>query len=80
MNTGRNLSTLIGRDEGINAKQYIGRTGGIKAKNNVNKILPFKCDVCKVSYSCDSALLDHLNSASHNRKIGMNMKVKAVSV
>lgn len=73
------LSTLVGRDESIGKTKQIGRIEKLKKKKDFDKFSPFKCDVCSVSFSCNTSLVDHLNSASHNKNIGMSLKVKAVS-
>jgi hypothetical protein len=46
-------------------------------KNKKKEI--FYCDVCKEGFKCDLAYITHLNSPQHNRKLGMSMKVMAVS-
>ena len=39
----------------------------------------FHCDVCNEGFKCDLAYITHLNTPQHNHKLGMSMKVKAVS-
>ena len=49
-----------------------------KNKKDKNKEV-FYCQVCKEGFKCDLAYITHLNSAQHNSKLGMSMKVRAVS-
>lgn len=55
----------------------MGKIEGTKKKK---KTEVFYCEVCKVGFKCDIAYITHINSPSHNRKLGMNMRVEAVSV
>ena len=71
----RNKSMLVGRQEGIDIEKYVGRVDKKKSK----KKEVFFCQVCNEGFTVDMALITHLNSPQHNRKLGMSMKVKAVS-
>ncbi len=61
----------------MNIEKYIGRIDTNK-KKKVTEV--FYCDVCEEGFKCDISYITHLNSPAHNRKIGMNMKVKAVTL
>lgn len=67
---------LIGREENLNIEKYVGT---IEANKKSKKKEVFFCDVCNEGFKCDMAYITHLNSPKHNRKLGMSMKVKAVS-
>lgn len=76
MEVGRNKALLVGREENLNIEKYTGRI----EKNKRSKTREvFYCEVCKEGFKCDLAYITHLNSPAHNRKLGMNMKVRAVS-
>jgi hypothetical protein len=69
-------SMLVGREEDLNIEKYVGR---IEKNKKSKKKEVFYCEVCKEGFKCDLAYITHLNSPHHNRKLGMSMKVKAVS-
>ena len=72
----RKQNFLVGRTEKIIATDKKGKRE-ILAKSK--KDGGFFCEVCKELYKCDIAFFTHLNSASHNKKLGMSLKVEAVS-
>jgi hypothetical protein len=67
---------LIGREEGLNIEKYTGRIE--KNKKQKNREV-FYCEICKEGFKCDMAYITHLNSPAHNSKLGMSMKVRAVT-
>lgn len=76
LEVGRHKSMLIGREEGLNIEKYTGRIE--KNKKQKNREV-FYCEVCKEGFKCDIAYITHLNSPAHNSKLGMSMKVRAVT-
>lgn len=76
LDVGRNKSMLVGREESLNIEKYTGRIEKNK-KQKTREV--FYCEVCKEGFKCDMAYITHLNSPHHNSKLGMSMKVKAVS-
>lgn len=60
----------------MDTDKFIGKIENNKKKQ---KTEVFYCEVCKQGFKCDIALITHLNSPSHNSKLGMNMKVMASS-
>lgn len=65
------LEAKVGKTLTI-AKDMTGSTSG-KGKS------PFYCSVCEVDFNDSHSFVDHLNGKRHNRILGMNMKVEAVS-
>ena len=68
---------LLARDESLDISKYIGKLSNNK-KKKITEV--FYCDICEEGFKYDLAYLTHLNSPAHNRKLGMNMKVKGVSL
>lgn len=68
---------LIGRQEGLGIEKYIGKIDTNKKKKATEV---FYCDICSEGFKCDMAYITHINSPAHNRKLGMSMKVKSVSL
>jgi hypothetical protein len=68
---------LVAREDSLNIEKYVGRIE--KNRKKIKKEI-FYCEVCKEGFKCDLAYITHTNSPHHNRKLGMNMKVKAVSL
>lgn len=76
--------TLKARQHNLKLEAKVGKTltiakdttGGGVAKGKS----PFYCGVCEVDFNDSHSFVDHLNGKRHNRILGMNMKVEAVSV
>ena len=66
---------MVGRTEKLAINSRIGREDALK---KTRKHGGFFCEVCRELFKCGSAYLTHLNSASHNRKLGMSLKVEGV--
>lgn len=66
--------------EVIDAKTLVGKTIPIKTVDSDKEISAFFCKVCKVTLKDNLAYLDHINGKSHNRMLGMNMRVERDSV
>lgn len=73
----RSESFLVGRTEKLDIKSKLGRK---ETLDKSRKDGGFFCDVCKELYKCDIAFFTHINSAAHNRKLGMSLKVEQVGV
>lgn len=74
---------LKARRHELSLEAKVGRTltiakdasGAVSSKNKS----PFFCSVCDVDFNDSHSYVDHLNGKRHNRILGMNMKVEAVS-
>jgi U4/U6.U5 tri-snRNP component SNU23 len=65
------LEAKVGKTMTI-AKDTSGAVSG-------KKKTPFFCTVCDVDFNDSHSYVDHLNGKRHNRILGMNMKVEAVT-
>ena len=76
----REIRCLEGRDEAtLNLDEKVGKVEVLRVLEG-DKGPGYRCDVCDEVYKDSHTYMDHLNSARHQRAIGMNMKVQKASV
>ena len=69
------LKNLERRYNDLKIDSKIGKQFLIKNKNVKDLLKIFFCKICEIEFNDSLSYVEHMNSLSHNRRLGMNMKV-----
>ena len=70
---------LKARQHDLGLKKIVGKSLTVSQEPTAKKKSPLYCAVCEVDFNDSLSYVDHLNGKRHNRILGMNMKVEAIS-